>query len=81
METVMKNHVVPGTILTENFVDNNGSGISNLNGNEITAVVNDYGTTIGDAVVDLTKANLPVLSVTVHTVDNIILEGLNFPSE
>ena len=71
----MKNHIVPGTILTGDII-NNGSGISNLNGNEITAVVNDYGTTVGGAVVVLTKTNLPVLSVTVHTVDNIILEGL-----
>ena len=71
----MKNHIVPGTILTE-YIINNGSGISNLNGNELNAVVNDYGTTVGGAVVVLTKTNLPVLSVTVHTVDNIILEGL-----
>ena len=80
METVMKNHIVPGTILTEHITDN-GSGISNLNRNEITAVVNDDGATIGGAGFVLTKTNLPVLSVTVHTVDNLILEGLNFPSE
>ena len=75
LETVMKNHIVPGTILTE-YIISNGSGISNLNGNELNAVVNDYGTTVGDAVLVMTKTNLPVLSMTVHTVDNVILEGL-----
>ena len=72
--TILRNHIVTMKILMENISD--GSKVTNLAGNEITAGVNDGETTIGGAGVDMTKANLPVLSVTIHTLNDVILQGI-----
>ena len=75
--TILRNHIVNGKILMENISD--GATVTNLAGNAITARVmgpNGGGTTIGNAGVNLAATDLSVLSVTVHTLNDVILQGI-----
>jgi len=68
VKKVLLNHVISGKVRAEDISD--GQVAENLDGNDMTIRVNPSGVTVGGARV--AKTNIPVLRLTVHTLNDVI---------
>ena len=69
VKTVLLNHVISGKAKAADI--SNGLTVKNLAGNDMTFRTGN-GVTIGGARINLARTDLPLLSLTVHVLDDVI---------